>query len=99
MQSSASRGLARRRLGAAVLLAVIGAVAYWSLRDRASDTHRPELLLARSPPAPGFLNTGPEARFVGSDACRSCHERAFASFARTGMGRSMASIPPEQAPP
>src|SRR5438034_10525188 len=37
-----------------------------------------------------YLNTGANAHYVGSDACRKCHEDRHASFRRTGMGRSMA---------
>src|SRR5205814_1563527 len=39
-----------------------------------------------------FLNTGPDARYVGSQVCRSCHDRPHASFRHTGMGRSMAVV-------
>jgi hypothetical protein len=45
-----------------------------------------------------FLNTGAEASFVGSEACRSCHATRDVSFRRTGMGRSMAEVNPEREP-
>jgi hypothetical protein len=99
MPSSAGRGLVRRRATAFGTLAVIGAAAWLFLRDRSSDVRHPDQPPTQSPPAPAFLNTGSEARFVGSDACRPCHEAAFASFARTGMGRSMASVVPDGTPP
>src|SRR5262245_14073099 len=65
----------------------------------------------KKPPAPGdrfplpplssspFLNTGPEARYVGSDACRECHGGSTASVRRTGMGDSMAEVDPAREPP
>lgn len=52
-----------------------------------------------SQPASPFLNTRPDARYVGSAACRSCHEDHTASFRRTGMGRSMAPVVPDREPP
>jgi predicted CXXCH cytochrome family protein len=50
------------------------------------------------PPSP-FLNTGPEARYVGSSTCASCHGDREASFRRTGMGRSMARVDLAREPP
>ncbi|HTU89725.1 MAG TPA: cytochrome c3 family protein [Gemmataceae bacterium] len=46
-----------------------------------------------------YLNTGPGAHYIGSAACRSCHEEQTASFRRTGMGRSMTLVDPKQEPP
>jgi hypothetical protein len=51
--------------------------------------------LATSP----FLNTGPDARYLGSEACRACHPGPTASFRRTGMGRSMAAVDSRREPP
>ena len=39
-------------------------------------------------PAPPFRNHQPQVRYVGRDACRDCHRDIYASFVRTGMGRS-----------
>ena len=39
-----------------------------------------------------YLNTGPDAHYVGSETCRECHEDRHTTFRRTGMGRSMAAI-------
>jgi hypothetical protein len=50
-------------------------------------------------PASPYLNTGPAAHYVGSDACRACHEDRHASFRSTGMGRSMAEAGPAREPP
>ena len=46
-----------------------------------------------------FLNTKPEALYVGSEACRSCHEGRHDSFRRTGHGRPMAGVGPAPARP
>jgi predicted CXXCH cytochrome family protein len=45
-----------------------------------------------------FRNTGPEARYVGSDKCQSCHQGRTASFRSTGMGCSMAEVDPAREP-
>lgn len=46
-----------------------------------------------------YLNTGADARYVGSDRCRGCHEGRHDSFRSTGMGRSMAAVDPAREPP
>lgn len=46
-----------------------------------------------------YLNTGPDATYIGSDACAGCHKDRHASFRRTGMGRSMARVDPAREPP
>src|SRR5262249_24030147 len=55
----------------------------------------PVLPVSSSP----FLNTGAGARYVGSEACRSCHAGRTASFRRTGMGRSLAEVDLAREPP
>ena len=47
-----------------------------------------------------YLNAAPEVSYVGDGACRACHPAEFASFKRTGMGRSMrpASVADELGP-
>ena len=42
---------------------------------------------AQTPTA--FRNTAPGVRYVGSKVCGGCHPKIFASYIRTGMGRSM----------
>ena len=77
---------------AALLLGVLGIallVRFWS-----RQTEKP-----LSQPSSPFFNTRSDARYVGSAACRSCHEEHTASFRRTGMGQSMASVDPSQEPP
>jgi predicted CXXCH cytochrome family protein len=39
-----------------------------------------------------FLNTGPDAKYVGTESCLACHEDEHESFRHTGMGRSMATV-------
>jgi predicted CXXCH cytochrome family protein len=97
--------LRRRLLGLATLLAAalmtVGLVgrSWPEKKDPAPPAAEvnavPSLPLFKSP----FLNTTPDARFVGADACRSCHVGPDASYRRSGMGRSMADIDLAQEPP
>ncbi len=54
--------------------------------------------LTPTSPSP-YLNTRPGVGYVGSEACRKCHEDRHASFRHTGMGRSMAPVDPGREPP
>ncbi len=74
----------------AVVLAAAGGLVFWLKPWQ-----------KKSPPvaASPFLNTGPDARYVGSDACRECHGGRHDSFRETGMGRSMAAAAADLAPP
>lgn len=38
-----------------------------------------------------YLNHAPEVKYVGTEACRACHEDKYATFIQTGMGRSFDS--------
>jgi hypothetical protein len=76
------------------------AVATWSAVQSGKSPHaRPDPFplptISKSP----FRNTSPEARYLGSEACRSCHEREFDSFRATAMGRSMALVDSHREPP
>jgi CHAD domain-containing protein/tetratricopeptide (TPR) repeat protein len=42
-----------------------------------------------------LLNQDPAVRYVGRQACKSCHEANYATFTRTGMGRSFYPMGPE----
>ncbi len=99
MSTPASRRLSRQALLVlgAVVLAGVGVVWAIALRDPPSATPTPApaaeptfplTSLSESP----YLNTRPEAKYVGSEACRACHEDRHESFRHTGMGRSMAAV-------
>ncbi len=45
-----------------------------------------------------YLNTGPDAHYIGSEACRKCHPDRHESFRQTGMGRSMAEVDLQREP-
>ena len=90
--TSPRRGLRLALLGSILLLAAL--VGVWIVRTRQRQTTQPP-----SSPSSPYRNTGPDAHYVGSSACRSCHEEQTASFRRIGMGRSMTLVDPEQQPP
>src|SRR5437588_3250428 len=107
MRPSARPTLLRLLAASAALLTLVALGAAWGyLRSRPeSPAVNPRPPADTDPfPVPPlsaslFLNTRPEARFVGSDACRGCHEKAADSYLSTGMGRSMAEVTPDRAPP
>ena len=43
----------------------------------------------KKPEPPAFLNTALDVPYVGSDACRGCHEDIHGNYRRMAMGRSM----------
>lgn len=51
---------------------------------------RQELLAARARPRSDLLPAN--ADYVGSDACRSCHEKEFATWSESPHGRAIASL-------
>jgi Cytochrome c554 and c-prime len=86
-------GLARLLVVAALVGAgVVWAVSSWP-KPAPSPPVEPEPVFPLTPVASSpYLNTGPEAHYVGSETCRSCHPDRHESFRRTGMGRSMATV-------
>lgn len=48
-------------------------------------------------PALQFLNQNPEVAYLGRDACKTCHFEIYASFLKTGMGRSFTTMSPAMA--
>src|SRR5205814_9019118 len=46
-----------------------------------------------------YKNTRPGVKYLGSQACTACHEGEHATFAHTGMGRSMAEVDLSREPP
>src|SRR5579875_1057993 len=86
-------------LGVALLL-IAGAMGLLVRVRRVGGRPRLETSdVCATPLASPFLNTRPDASYVGSAACRSCHEEQSASFRRTGMGRSMAEVQADREPP
>jgi hypothetical protein len=89
--------LRKLAIAIAMLLIVIGVSIWYWPKPPDPPTQEPFPLppISASP----YLNTGPDTNYVGSDACRKCHEDRHASFRHTGMGRSMAVLNPADEPP
>src|SRR5262245_15978642 len=82
-------------LVAAILAAGVSAWFYfWPGRTKESAGPPPVVPLSSSP----RLNTGPDAKYVGSAACVSCHKDEHWSYLRTGMSRSTAEVDPTREP-
>ncbi len=83
-------------LGPALVLVLIGlSRRHHPPESRSAIDPFPLTPLSDSP----FLNTKPDAKYVGSAACIHCHEDRHASFRHTGMGNSMAAVDIAQEPP
>lgn len=55
-----------------------------------------------SPPALSasrFLNTGPDARYVGTDACAECHRANHRSYLLTAHSRALGDLDVREEPP
>jgi hypothetical protein len=79
-----------------VLIAVVGFLYFRPKQESLPSTPSfPVAPLSSSP----FLNVSADVQYVGSAACRSCHEQAHTSYHRTGMGNSMGLVDASQEPP
>jgi hypothetical protein len=84
-------------LGVVVLAGLVVAAVFWPRLPTPDATVADQFPLSPISFSP-YLNTGPEAHYVGSEACRQCHEDRHATFRTTGMGRSMAVLNPADEP-
>jgi predicted CXXCH cytochrome family protein len=92
------RRLAFWFLGASVAAAVV--VAVWLIRR--SPGEKPSAAQAFPPPPYSetrFLNAGPDARYIGSDACGRCHKANHESYLLTAHSRALADLNPDAEPP
>ena len=90
-----------RVLAASAVLAAVGVLAarWWREEPGPPPDPPPDPFPLTPLSASPYLNTGPDARYVGSGTCRSCHLDRHESFRGTGMGRSMAEADPAREPP
>ena len=113
-ERAAGRVGQRRVLMAVGLLAVAAGVTYYVATRATGDAdsapsanEQPDLQTAAPSDAfpltpistSPFLNTRPDAKYVGTEACQACHEQEHESFRHTGMGRSMATVDLAREPP
>lgn len=101
-QSGGGR-LALLLVGAAVL-AGLGLLA-WGVAPRPPEPDPPPAAAEPEsfPPPPyspsRYLNTGPEAKFVGSAACAACHPKNHESYRLTAHSRALSEPDPAAEPP
>src|SRR5436190_14434196 len=94
--SASGRGFRSKTALLLGVLVLVGAGVVWALSNR-EPKPEPETVAPPSFPltpvsSSPHLNTGPDARYIGSAACRKCHPERHDSFRRSGMGRSMAEV-------
>src|SRR5947209_6867206 len=46
-----------------------------------------------------FLNSGPEARYIGADACAECHREQHRSYLLTAHSQALSDLDPRAEPP
>ncbi len=81
-------GLLLIATGSIVLVIPRGQEIWKQWTEVSKSRRRPLTALSNSP----YLNTGAEARYVGSATCQACHPDTHASFRNSGMGQSMALV-------
>jgi predicted CXXCH cytochrome family protein len=79
---------------AAAALATTAWLAHRLILESRAPASVPLPEVSRSP----YLNTGPDARYVGHEACRKCHPDAHESYAGSAMSRSLADVDPLHEP-
>src|SRR5689334_15328896 len=82
---------------AAVVMIAAGAGVWFWFKPKEESLGGPPGVTPLS--ASPFLNTGPDAQYVGSAACVKCHEGQHKTFLHTGMSRSTAAVDPAKEPP
>src|SRR5205085_1353350 len=93
----------RLRLVAAGALALTAVTVWVACRRPSRPAPTPPAEEASFPPPPlspsPHRNTTADARYLGSQSCSRCHPDETASYRETGMGRSMAVVRADRAPP
>jgi tetratricopeptide (TPR) repeat protein len=91
---------ARWTLGLVLLGAALGAAGVWRHWPGSPLGSLPEerFPLPPLPPAP-FLNTGPQAHYLGITACKECHPANHRSYLLTPHSRALGTIDPKTEPP
>jgi hypothetical protein len=93
------RGVALLAVGGAVALVALSRLRDGAPQPRPDPPTETESFPLTPVAASPYLNTGPAAHYLGSQACRPCHPAAHDSFHATDMGRSMADAVPGREPP
>jgi hypothetical protein len=75
------------------------AFAAWSNRERSPQSSAEDPFTLPPYSESRFLNTGSEARFIGTAACAACHPANHRSFLLTPHSRSLAEVDAQAEPP
>jgi hypothetical protein len=69
--------------------------------EQAATARSPETKQFPPPPLPAseYLNTAPDAKYVGSKVCAECHEREARTHASTAHSRALKDLDPASEPP
>jgi tetratricopeptide (TPR) repeat protein len=93
----------RKTLWAVWLLgAGVAAGAVWAAWPRARPRPAPSAEEALPPPPYAesrHLNTGPDARYIGTAACAECHKANHKSYLHTAHSRALSDVRPDDEPP
>lgn len=80
--------------------AVVGsAFVAWSWREHGSQSSAEDPFSLPRYSESRFLNTGSEARYIGTAACAACHAANHRSFSLTPHSRALAEVDPKTEPP
>jgi Flp pilus assembly protein TadD len=74
-------------------------VAAWLIWGRRPPSSPPDPFPLPPYSASRFLNTGPDARYIGTAACAACHADNHKSYLLTAHSRSLAELDPGAEPP
>lgn len=88
----------RRLLWPLVVCAVVVGLAVW-LAPRQSPQTAIEPFPIPPYSATRFLNTGPDAHYIGTAACAECHHGNHQSYVLTAHSRALADLDPNAEPP
>src|SRR5262245_54592813 len=90
-------------LAASALIGAVFVVSVnrWRSRQPSSSAPSPPSQAFPMPPysESPYLNTGPDAQYIGTSACVRCHQDKHASYALTTHSRALNDINPQAEPP
>jgi tetratricopeptide (TPR) repeat protein len=84
---------------AAALVTVGTGYAVWRQRYSVKESSEPDAFPVPPYSASKYLNTGPEARYIGSAMCAECHPKKHQSYRLTPHSRALSDLDPKVEPP
>lgn len=89
-------------IGTADLALFVGLVVWYNPFSKKDEPGTPPVEETFFPPpltASRFLNTGPDAQYIGTEACAKCHQREHHSYQLTAHSRALSDLDPKAEPP